>query len=601
MTWPEAATLSSGRVLVLGDGDLAALALVRSFARMGLEVHLASFEGSPVTRHSRFVARCHALGHPLEDEPGFVRALLALLKGSSFDLVVPTSDKSLVPLMSHREEIAALSRFVGPTPAAFRATNRKDETMEIAQSCGLRIPRTVRVETAGDLSRLDLISSYPLVLKPIVSHSPGRIERNRVRVVRSTDELAQRLPEMVEVCPVLVQEFHPGRGLGLSVLASNGTITAAFQHERVHEPPEGGTGTYRRSVSLSKDLLELVSRFCQKVQWDGPAMFEFKQPPAGGEPVLMEVNGRFWGSLALAIQAGVDFPRLLYEGMIFGRTTEVFDYRADYYVRHTIRDLSWFYTNLRTPTDRPELIRVPFAQLLRETVNLPLGREGFDLESLSDPVPALLGWRDFVRDALSTVATRTRRSLKVKQVRRQMTKLRRSPALYNRLRAARSVLFVCQGNINRSAVAERVLRAGGKDSRSGVLVASAGFDPRQGRRSTSVSKSVAGDLHVNLESHASTSLTREMLANFDVVVVMETGQLVRLLEIDPGAAGKCFVLSLFDPEGGPLDIPDPDGATRATFMTVYARIVRCVEALRAEMDGSSAHANFVKVDTRSRA
>ncbi len=30
-----------------------------------------------------------------------------------------------------------------------------------------------------------------------------------------------------------------------------------------------------------------------------------------GTPYLMEINGRFWGSLQLAIDAGVDFPQLL--------------------------------------------------------------------------------------------------------------------------------------------------------------------------------------------------------------------------------------------------------------------------------------------------
>ena len=37
-------------------------------------------------------------------------------------------------------------------------------------------------------------------------------------------------------------------------------------------------------------------------------MVEFRDD--GTQPWLMEVNGRFWGSLQLAIAAGCDFPRL---------------------------------------------------------------------------------------------------------------------------------------------------------------------------------------------------------------------------------------------------------------------------------------------------
>ena len=69
----------SGRVLVLGDGDLAALAIVRSLGRVGLEVHLASFEGSPITRRSKFVALATRSRPPADDEAGFVDALLRLL------------------------------------------------------------------------------------------------------------------------------------------------------------------------------------------------------------------------------------------------------------------------------------------------------------------------------------------------------------------------------------------------------------------------------------------------------------------------------------------------------------------------------------------
>jgi predicted ATP-grasp superfamily ATP-dependent carboligase/protein-tyrosine-phosphatase len=580
-------TAPSGRVLVLGDSDLAALAIVRSLGRLGLDVHLASFEGSLVTRHSRYVAQRHALGHPLEDEAGFVDALRRLLAATPFDLVVPTSDKSLVPLMAYRDEIARLSRFVAPSDRGFRVTNRKDETIALAASCGLRVPQTVRVENPAEADRVAFPFSYPVVLKPIVSHIAGRAERLRVRLVHSPDELAQRLPEMAAASPVLVQELCPGTGLGLSVLAHRGEVTAAFQHERVHEPPEGGAGSYRRSAPLSKDLLEGVQRFCREVEWDGPAMFEFKRH-AGGVPALMEVNGRFWGSLALAVHAGVDFPRLLYESVVLGRTTRVFDYRVPLYVRHTVRDVSWLYSNARASMSQGELIRVPLSQLAREALNLPCGRERFDLESISDPVPAFMGWLALAGELSTGVRRRAAEHLHLLAVRRRMERLRRSPALAERIRAARSVLFVCQGNINRSAVAERVLSERFRASSNGPAVASAGFDPRPGRRSTSISRGAANDLHVDLQNHVSTPLIREMLTRFDLIVAMELRQAARIGQLDARAGRHCIVLALLDPEGGPLDIPDPDGKARAMFSTVYARIVRCVEQLHTVMSSGAA-------------
>jgi protein-tyrosine-phosphatase len=164
-----------------------------------------------------------------------------------------------------------------------------------------------------------------------------------------------------------------------------------------------------------------------------------------------------------------------------------------------------------------------------------------------------------------------------------MERLRRSRSLAARIGAARSVLFVCQGNINRSAVAERVLARRLHTAASGATVASAGFDPRSGRRTTSVSRGAASSLQVDLHDHVSTPLTREMVTRFDLVVAMELSHVVRIGELDATAGRRCIVLALLDPEGGPLDIPDPDGKPGSTFATVYARIVRCVEQLSTMM------------------
>jgi hypothetical protein len=49
---------------------------------------------------------------------------------------------------------------------------------------------------------------------------------------------------------------------------------------------------------------------------------------ASGLPYLMEINGRLWGSLQLAIDAGVDFPKLLVEAVLGGSAAPVIDYKT---------------------------------------------------------------------------------------------------------------------------------------------------------------------------------------------------------------------------------------------------------------------------------
>ena len=54
---------------------------------------------------------------------------------------------------------------------------------------------------------------------------------------------------------------------------------------------------------------------------------------------MIEVNPRFWGSLALPIQAGVDFPYLLYKMAMDGDIEPVLDYREGIVMRWLVGDV----------------------------------------------------------------------------------------------------------------------------------------------------------------------------------------------------------------------------------------------------------------------
>jgi predicted ATP-grasp superfamily ATP-dependent carboligase len=109
----------------------------------------------------------------------------------------------------------------------------------------------------------------------------------------------------------LVQRYVPGHGLGVSALCDRGRVLAWFAHERLRDiRPSGSGSSLRRSVPVDPRLREAAARMLADLAWHGPAMFEFRHDEDDpGGPWLIEVNGRFWGSLQLAIAAGVDLPR----------------------------------------------------------------------------------------------------------------------------------------------------------------------------------------------------------------------------------------------------------------------------------------------------
>ena len=92
----------------------------------------------------------------------------------------------------------------------------------------------------------------------------------------------------------------------------HGRLVAEFSHRRIREkPPSGGVSVLCESVPVVPQAKQYAQALLDALRWEGVAMVEFKMDMADQSLKLIEINGRFWGSLQLAIDAGVDFPALL--------------------------------------------------------------------------------------------------------------------------------------------------------------------------------------------------------------------------------------------------------------------------------------------------
>lgn len=108
----------------------------------------------------------------------------------------------------------------------------------------------------------------------------------------------------------LIQRYCPGHGVGQMLHMAGGKATLRFQHRRLHEwPPSGGISTLCESLpeDAFAEQMTKSEALLAAIGWEGPAMVEYRHDPATGRFWLMEVNGRFWGSLPLAHAAGAHF------------------------------------------------------------------------------------------------------------------------------------------------------------------------------------------------------------------------------------------------------------------------------------------------------
>jgi predicted ATP-grasp superfamily ATP-dependent carboligase len=303
----------TGTVLVTDANERAALAVVRSVGRSGIRVVTCASTTPSLAGRSRFSARSAVVPDPLRQPDAFAKSVAILAREEGAGVILPIGEPALLALLEHRPQVAPA---VIPWPAldVVRAICDKRGVLDAAPGFGIRVPRQVVVSSRED--HLPQVV-FPVVIKPArsVGEAGGVRQKLTVRYADSLQELHRALAGYSAAAyPLLLQERVTGPGVGVFLLLWDGVLRASFAHRRLREkPPAGGVSVYSESVAPDEALVQRAFRLLQSLGWQGIAMVEFKTDDRTGEPVLMEINGRFWGSLQLAIDAGVDFPRLLLE------------------------------------------------------------------------------------------------------------------------------------------------------------------------------------------------------------------------------------------------------------------------------------------------
>ncbi len=296
----------------------------------------------------------------------------------------------------------------------------------------------------------------------------------------------------------------------------------------------------------------------------------------------MEINGRFWGSLPLAIAAGVDFPHRLYRLLTGRPLTASPPYRLGVHGRNLGKDLAWFQERLRGASVRSALSLLG-SEASAAVQHAVAGREHVDTLTLDDPVPGLWElWQGLVSSARKLgrrAKGRARRALLAflssrKGWRRsQKRKLRRLLAIDPRL------LFVCRGNICRSPFAQAYA-----DARFGALgpgsiqSRSAGSYPVENRQSPAEALLVSREFGVDLDAHRSRALSPSLVKWAGAILAMDERD-QRELRSYPEARGKVFFLGAFDPKIRPVPIADPWSRPAEDFRACYRAIAASVDGL----------------------
>lgn len=277
----------------------AAVAGLRGLGRAGLDVAGLAPRRWAAGLRSRYCTARAVGPDSVTDPNGFVDAVRAVVERHGPLVVYPGQDEALNALMA-RTPADAVMPYPGSEPLA--ALRDKSRLARLAADAGLATPVTLAVGPAGELLSGDLPDGA--VVKP--SH-PGGVFAD-VHLTESRDDLRTLLATVAPDEQVVLQERLSGRLMAVSVVVDReGALARRFQQVALRTwPPDAGISSLAVSVEPDEALVEACRSLLAAAGYWGLAQLQFLD--ASGGRRLIDVNTRFYGSLALALAAGVNLP-----------------------------------------------------------------------------------------------------------------------------------------------------------------------------------------------------------------------------------------------------------------------------------------------------
>lgn len=508
-------TPRSRSILLLGSNGHAGLACCRSLGAAGHRVTILRFaaERTPAD-YSRFCSESLFIGSPDSGVREYIAKLTDLLQSGRYDYLIPADDLANDLVYSDYDAISLRTRVVGPTDASYNVVRNRYEAAAIAKFAGLVRPEAILVRRG----QTPPPPSFPCVVRPVFSTAIIDDEPQIFsdRKVSTADEFDAKLRDDLPRVDVILQTPTTGTDVGLNFCAIDGSVL-------------GAAVTLRRSSvqrdEVSPQTLSIIQNVARQLSWTGFMTLECKRTK--DSLLFTEMLFNPWDSISLPIAAGVDFPKLLINGLEGTRSLAVA-------------------LPIRTASAR----RVHVKSLLEDP--LPT------LHQFDHPVRR---FRDRITRGLSRPFRGSGRTLAAAS-----------------LQKTSSLLIVCQGNINRSVVAEHLFRASGFTS-----VGSAGLLGMSGRRPSKEAESFLKErFGIDISGVRSQSMMQALkkMGNIDLVVCFERKHIREIVRRFPSLRGRVTLLSQLDRiNAEPADIADPHGAAPDVYLACFQRIEKLISEL----------------------
>jgi predicted ATP-grasp superfamily ATP-dependent carboligase len=373
-------TKKIGAVII--GGHFQGLGVLRSLARRNVPTYLLDHELciGRFSRYPRKFVKCPSV----RQESAFFEFLIDLAQKYDLHgwLIYPNDDETVCFLAKHKQQLEEY--YLVPTPSweVVKFANDKKLTYQLAERCGILVPKTFYARSIKELEQLDI--EFPVIIKPSIKEPFYSSTRKKAIRVDNRSHLVQEFASaasIIDGSELMIQELIPGGPdylFSVGSLYKNGEFLGKVVAHRPRQHPMdfGHATTFAVTVDIP-ELEEIAKKILRDIGYYGLSEVEFMLDPRDGHYKLIEINARPWGWHTLAIGAGVDLPYLLYQDML-GDTVKKDGFE---------KDVKWIRLVTDVPTALTEIIKGEMK--ISDYLNSLRGKRQFSVLSIADPLPSI--------------------------------------------------------------------------------------------------------------------------------------------------------------------------------------------------------------------
>ncbi|MEK6251715.1 MAG: hypothetical protein AABM43_07195 [Actinomycetota bacterium] len=297
-------------VLITDGQERSAVAACHALRRAGYRVGAAGSSRLAPAHWSRACEERFRVSDPRAEDARFAEEIAQIATRRNFEVVMPATDASVLALSRHRGAFDGGIDLRLPAADVVEAAMRKADLHAVAGRVGLAPPETVLCETVEDARAAASSFGFPVLLKPRSSifELGDELRQKGSFMAWDRETLERRLPEFG--LPCLLQRREEGPLISFSGVAAEGQLLAVVVSKYWRTwPPDAGSVSFSETVLAPEALSERVRDLLVGLSWQG--IFELELIQHGpGSFAAIDFNPRLYGSLALAVRAGVPLPTI---------------------------------------------------------------------------------------------------------------------------------------------------------------------------------------------------------------------------------------------------------------------------------------------------